>query len=242
MRSRSPNGVRTESNAIEPTTVSDISGCRRNRVPGMFRVKAIQIEEFGGPEVMQHVEMPDPEPGDGEVVVDVARAGINFADTHVTRNDYLAEQPLPLIPGGEIAGTDPDGRRVAAILASGGYAQKVAVPEALLVPAARRGRRRPGGGAIAPGGHRPRPAPLLRPGRRRGDRRRRGRRRRHRQPRGPARQARRRQGDRARLQRGEARALPSAWAPTRPPTPAPTTSRRRFSRPTAASGWTSSST
>jgi NADPH:quinone reductase len=91
-------------------------------------VKAIQIEEFGGPEVMQHVDLPDPEPSDGEVVVDVARAGVNFADTHVTRNDYLAEQTLPLVPGGEIAGTDPDGRRVAAIMANGGYAQKVAVP------------------------------------------------------------------------------------------------------------------
>jgi NADPH2:quinone reductase len=97
-------------------------------------VKAIQIEEFGGPEVMQHVDLPDPEPGDGEVVIEVARAGVNFADTHVTRNDYLAEQTLPLVPGGEIAGTDPDGRRVAAIMANGGYAQKVAVPEAFLVP------------------------------------------------------------------------------------------------------------
>jgi NADPH:quinone reductase len=97
-------------------------------------VKAIQIEEFGGPEVMQYVELPDPEPGDGQVVIDVARSGINWADTHVTNNDYLAEQNLPLIPGGEIAGTDANGRRVAAMLPNGGYAQKVAVPEAFLVP------------------------------------------------------------------------------------------------------------
>jgi NADPH:quinone reductase len=97
-------------------------------------VKAIQIEEFGGPEVLELTEVPDPEPTDGQVVVDVARAGINFADTHAIRNDYLAEQSLPLIPGGEISGTTPDGRRVAALLANGGYAQKVAVPEAWLVP------------------------------------------------------------------------------------------------------------
>jgi NADPH:quinone reductase len=97
-------------------------------------VKAIQIEEFGGPEVLEHVELPDPEPSDGEVVVDVTRAGINFADTHVTNNDYLAEQTVPFIPGGEVAGRDPDGRRVAAILAGGGYAEKVAVPERWLVP------------------------------------------------------------------------------------------------------------
>ena len=87
-------------------------------------MKAIQIEEFGGPEVMELVELPDPEPGDGEVVVEVARAGINFADTHATRNDYLAEQTLPLIPGGEVAGRTADGRRVAALLASGGYARE----------------------------------------------------------------------------------------------------------------------
>ena len=66
--------------------------------------------------------------------MDVARAGVNFADTHAIRNDYLAEQTLPLTPGGEISGTTPDGRRVAAIMANGGYAQKVAVPEPWLVP------------------------------------------------------------------------------------------------------------
>jgi NADPH2:quinone reductase len=97
-------------------------------------VKAIQLEEFGGPEVLKHVDVPDPEPGDGEVVVEVARSGVNFADTHATRNDYLAEQTLPMIPGGEISGRTPDGRRVAAMLGTGGYAQKVAVPEAWVVP------------------------------------------------------------------------------------------------------------
>jgi len=97
-------------------------------------MRAIQIEEFGGPEAMRLTDVPDPQSGDGEVIVEVARAGINFADTHVTRNDYLAEQELPLIPGGEIAGRTPDGRRVAALLPSGGYAQKVAVHEAVLVP------------------------------------------------------------------------------------------------------------
>ncbi len=97
-------------------------------------VKAVQIEEFGGPENMRLVELPDPEPGDGQALVDVVRAGVNFADTHAIRDDYLAKQTLPLIPGGEVAGTDSGGRRVAALLASGGYAQKVAVPEAAMVP------------------------------------------------------------------------------------------------------------
>ena len=97
-------------------------------------MKAVRITRFGGPEVLEHTEVPDPEPGEGEVLVDVSRAGINFADTHVTRNDYLAQQELPMIPGGEISGTTEDGRRVAALLMNGGYAEQVAVPEAALVP------------------------------------------------------------------------------------------------------------
>jgi NADPH2:quinone reductase len=97
-------------------------------------VKAIQIEEFGGPEVLKLVELPDPEAGEGEVLVEVARSGVNFADTHATRNDYLAEQQLPLIPGAEVSGRTPDGRRVAAMLGGGGYAEKVAVPESMLIP------------------------------------------------------------------------------------------------------------
>jgi len=97
-------------------------------------MKAIQIQEFGGPEVLRYAEVDDPVAGDGEVLVEVARSGINFADTHATRNDYLAEQSLPLIPGAEVSGRTPDGRRVAALLGSGGYAEKVVVPEQLLVP------------------------------------------------------------------------------------------------------------
>jgi NADPH2:quinone reductase len=97
-------------------------------------VKAIQIQKFGGPEVLEHVDLDDPTPGEGEVLVEVARSGVNFADTHASRNDYLAEQSLPLVPGAEVSGRTDDGRRVAALLANGGYAQRVAVPEALLVP------------------------------------------------------------------------------------------------------------
>jgi NADPH:quinone reductase len=97
-------------------------------------VKAVQIKEFGGPERLEYVELDDPIAGEGEVVVEIARAGINFADTHATRNDYLAEQSLPLIPGAEVSGRTPDGRRVAALLGSGAYAQKVAVPESMLIP------------------------------------------------------------------------------------------------------------
>ncbi len=97
-------------------------------------MRAVQIKEFGGPEVLEVVELPDPEPAEGEVVVEVARAGMNFADTHQRENDYLAKAELPLIPGGEISGRTPDGRRVAAMLMNGGYAERVAVPTRALVP------------------------------------------------------------------------------------------------------------
>jgi len=97
-------------------------------------MKAIQIQEFGGPDVLEYVDLDDPTPAEGEVLIEVARSGVNFADTHATRNDYLAEQSLPLVPGAEIAGRTPDGRRVAALLGSGGYADKAVVPESLLIP------------------------------------------------------------------------------------------------------------
>jgi NADPH2:quinone reductase len=97
-------------------------------------MRAVQISEFGGPEVLRPTEVPDPEAADGQTLVRVVRAGVNFADTHVTRNDYLADQQLPLIPGGEIAGQTRDGRRVAALLMNGGYAEQVAVSDAALIP------------------------------------------------------------------------------------------------------------
>jgi NADPH:quinone reductase len=97
-------------------------------------MKAIQLREFGGADAFEYVELDDPTPGEGEVLVEVARSGVNFADTHSTRNDYLAEQQLPLVPGAEVAGRTADGRRVAALVGTGGYAAKVVVPESLLVP------------------------------------------------------------------------------------------------------------
>jgi NADPH2:quinone reductase len=97
-------------------------------------MRAVQIQEFGGPEVLEVVELPDPEPAEGEVVVEVARAGMNFADTHQRENVYLAKAQLPLIPGQEIAGRAADGRRVAAMVPNGAYAEKIIVHEDALVP------------------------------------------------------------------------------------------------------------
>jgi NADPH2:quinone reductase len=96
-------------------------------------MKAIQIDEFGGPDVLDYRDVSDPSPRLSELVVNVKRIGVNFADTHASRNDYLAEQTLPLIPGAEISGQTNDGRRVAVLLGSGGYAEKVAVPQSQLI-------------------------------------------------------------------------------------------------------------
>jgi NADPH2:quinone reductase len=87
-------------------------------------MRAIQITEFGGPEVLVEREVDDPVAPDGGVVLDVSAAGINYADTHHAENSYLAPAELPLIPGGEAVGTTPDGRRVVALLPGGGYAEK----------------------------------------------------------------------------------------------------------------------
>jgi NADPH:quinone reductase len=97
-------------------------------------VKAVQITEFGGPEVLELVDLPKPAAGPGEALVRISRTGVNFADTHATRNDYLAKQSLPLVPGAELVGTTEDGRRVAAIVPSGAYAEYICVPESSLVP------------------------------------------------------------------------------------------------------------
>jgi NADPH2:quinone reductase len=104
-------------------------------------MRAVQIEEFGGPEVLKVADLPTPEPGDGELLVKVSRAGINFADTHQRENTYLAKFELPLIPGGEVAGTVErgtngfeEGQRVLSMIRSGGYAEYAAVPAATSFP------------------------------------------------------------------------------------------------------------
>lgn len=97
-------------------------------------MRAIQIDRFGGPEVLQVLEVPDPVPGDGQIVVDVRAAGINYADTHATEDSYLAKQQLPLIPGGEVVVDLPDGRRGLAFVDSGGYAQRASVDPAKVFP------------------------------------------------------------------------------------------------------------
>jgi NADPH2:quinone reductase len=98
-------------------------------------MRAIRVSRWGGPEVLELVEdAPLPEAGDGQLLLRVDHAGVNYADTHQTENSYLARYELPLIPGAEVAGTTEDGRRLAALVASGGYAEYAVVPEASAFP------------------------------------------------------------------------------------------------------------
>lgn len=91
-------------------------------------MRAVRVERFGGPEVLEVVEVPDPVPGPDRAVLTVAHAGINFADSLQAADAYLAPTELPLVPGVEAVGTLPDGRRVVALLPGGGYAERAAAP------------------------------------------------------------------------------------------------------------------
>ena len=97
-------------------------------------MKAIQITEFGGPDVMQLVDLENPTPGEGHELVNVSAIGINYADTHQTENSYLFPQKLPLIPGVEVVGTNASGVRVLALVEAGGYAQQVTTHPAFMTP------------------------------------------------------------------------------------------------------------
>jgi NADPH:quinone reductase len=100
-------------------------------------MRAIQIREFGGPEVLELTELPIPDRADDEALVKVTRAGINFADTHTRKNSYVVKATLPLVPGAEVAGVVAaapagsglrEGQRVVALVGSGGYAQYATAP------------------------------------------------------------------------------------------------------------------
>jgi NADPH2:quinone reductase len=98
-------------------------------------MRAIQMSEYGGPEVLELVELPIPDPSNGEVLIRVNRAGLNFADTHRRTNTYLAKDTLPLVPGAEVAGVREDtGERVVALSGDGGYAEYATAPAALTFP------------------------------------------------------------------------------------------------------------
>ena len=87
-------------------------------------MRAIQVTRFGGPEVLELVELPDPVPTGDLPRLRVESAGVNYADTHQAADDYLARQTLPFVPGAEAVGRLDDGSRVVSLVSGGGYAEQ----------------------------------------------------------------------------------------------------------------------
>ncbi|MGW0435713.1 NAD(P)H-quinone oxidoreductase [Micromonospora sp. NPDC003197] len=107
-------------------------------------MRAITIAEPGGPDVLTWTEVPDPEPGSGEVVVDVRASAVNRADLLQRQGNYAPPPGASAYPGlecsGVISATGPGvsgwqvGDVVCALLSGGGYAERVAVPAGQLLP------------------------------------------------------------------------------------------------------------
>ncbi|WP_223006853.1 quinone oxidoreductase family protein [Streptomyces roseirectus] len=106
-------------------------------------MRAVVVEELGGPEVLRLREWPDPEPEPGEVVVDIEFSGVNFMDTG-TRSGFSTPGRPPFVPGVEGAGRITalgegvsgfaTGDRVAWVFAYGSYAERIAIPADRIVP------------------------------------------------------------------------------------------------------------
>lgn len=107
-------------------------------------MKVVQFTEYGGPEVLQMVEMERPIPTGRRVLIKVEAIGVNYADTARREGHYVVLTPLPFIPGAEVAGVVSEvgedvtsvhiGQRVVALIESGGYAEYVNVDERGVIP------------------------------------------------------------------------------------------------------------
>lgn len=97
-------------------------------------MRAIQVTEFGGPEVLVMRDVPEPVPGPHQVLVEVEAAGVNFAETMQTRDAYVQRTTLPFVPGSEVVGRTPDGRRLLGFSSSGAYAERALLDERTAAP------------------------------------------------------------------------------------------------------------
>jgi NADPH:quinone reductase-like Zn-dependent oxidoreductase len=111
-------------------------------------MKAVVLQAHGGPELLEYADAPDPRPGPGQVLIEVAAAAVNYADVIRRRDDpYPFPTPLPFVPGSEVAGTvaalgegvdgPPVGTPVFALAGtdgSGGYAERAVAEARAVVP------------------------------------------------------------------------------------------------------------
>jgi NADPH2:quinone reductase len=101
-------------------------------------MQAWQVHENGEPgEVMRLAEVPPPAPGEGQVLLRVRAANVNFPDALLCRGQYQVRPPLPFTPGVEVCAETEDGRRVIAtpLLPRGGFAEYTVADAAALLPA-----------------------------------------------------------------------------------------------------------
>ena len=97
-------------------------------------MKAIVVSRTGGPERLILQDMPEPEVSEGQSLVHIRAAGVNYLDVLIRQGNYAQSPELPTVLGTEVAGETNDGRRVMALLPGGGYAERVSADEDRLFP------------------------------------------------------------------------------------------------------------
>ena len=107
-------------------------------------MKAVLCKEYGPPESLVIEEVPSPEPGEGQVLIEVHAASVNFPDVLIIENKYQFKPPLPFSPGGEVAGrvakVGPgvtkvkEGDRIIGSCGWGGFVEEIVVDEARCTP------------------------------------------------------------------------------------------------------------
>jgi len=107
-------------------------------------MKAVLCKQYGPPDSLVLEDVPSPKPGDGQVVISVKAAGVNFPDVLIIQNKYQFRPPLPFSPGGEVAGIVKElgagvtnvkvGDRVIGSTGWGGFAEEAVAPAARCIP------------------------------------------------------------------------------------------------------------
>ncbi|PFO04736.1 alcohol dehydrogenase [Bacillus sp. AFS076308] len=107
-------------------------------------MRAIQLKEYGGPEVLNLVDIEKPVPQGHEVLIEIKAIGVNYADTARREGQYVVKTPLPFIPGAEISGVVTEvgdqvtkikpGTRIVTLIESGGYADFALADERSVIP------------------------------------------------------------------------------------------------------------
>ncbi|MGG1573957.1 quinone oxidoreductase family protein [Fictibacillus sp. NRS-1165] len=107
-------------------------------------MRAVRFKEYGGPQVLENVEIDKPVPKGHELLIEIHAVGVNYADTARREGQYVVPTPLPFVPGAEVAGTVVEtgekashikpGTRVVTLIESGGYAEYALADGRFIIP------------------------------------------------------------------------------------------------------------